>query len=269
MRKFLIIFVFVSFYLSIQSVTDAAGTFRFALFTDLHISAANPLPAEDLQNAVNDVNSIKGIDFVLVTGDITQSGDTTSLKIAKHLLESLKMPFYIVPGNHDFHWNTGNGAADFIRIFGDDKFAFKHKKIFFAGFTTVPLDQTGNGYMQENDIEWLKKTLKKAGKSKPSIIATHYPLLKGDVDNRKEIIDLLKKYNVIAVLSGHYHRNLFFNYNDIPGVVNRSVLRGNESVGGYSLYTVSDSVTVSEKRIGEEEHVWLTFPVNLKHSTNK
>ena len=39
------------------SVGYAAETFRFALFTDLHIQMINQQPAIDLQNAVTDVNA--------------------------------------------------------------------------------------------------------------------------------------------------------------------------------------------------------------------
>ena len=39
-------------------------------------------------------------------------------------------------------------------------------------------------------------------------------------------------------------------------VVNRSVLRGKDSVGGYTLFTVSDSLYIAEKRIGEEAFQW-------------
>ena len=246
-----------------QYVSYAAESFRFALFTDLHISTTNPIASEDLKNAVNDVNSLSGIDFVIVSGDVSNLGDTTSLKDAKRMLKALKMPFYIVPGNHDFHWNIGNGAADFIRIFGDDKFVFVHKGFVFAGFSTVPLKKTGSGYIQSADIEWLKSTLQKQGNEKPSIIITHYPLLTGDVDNWKEMKDVLHEFNVITILNGHYHRKMLLNYDGIPGIVNRSTLRAKEQVGGYSLYTVSDSIKVSEKRIGEPAMEWLALPLKF------
>jgi 3',5'-cyclic AMP phosphodiesterase CpdA len=258
MRKIL---YFLLFYLSIQFTAFAAKPFRFALFTDLHISTSNPLPAEDLRNAVNEVNLTQQIDFVLVDGDIANLGDTASLKVAKQLLQGLKIPFYIVPGNHDFHWNINNGATDFIRIFGDDRFEFTHKGFVFAGFATAPLDKSGSGFIQSADIDWLKKSLINTGKTLPTFIVTHYPLLAGDVDNWKDMTDMLKEFNVKAFLNGHYHRNVLLNYDGFPGIVNRSTLRTKDLVSGYSLYTLGDTLTVSEKRIGQPEVVWLELPM--------
>lgn len=257
--------VFIVVYLVLfQLVSFASKPFRFALFTDTHISTSNPIATEDLRNAVDDANALQDIDFVLVSGDVTHSGDTTSLKEAKRLLQTLKMPFYILPGNHDFHWNTGGGSADFISVFGADKFIFTHKKFIFAGFTTVPLNNEAKATIQQADIDWIKKSLKKTCKKKPTFIVTHYPLLTGDVENWKDMTDVLRQFNVKAILGGHYHRNVLLNYDGIPGIVNRSTQRAKNPVGGYSIYTVSDSLTVSEKRIGEDEDVWLKLPLKSK-----
>ena len=257
--------VFIVIYLILfQLAAVASDPFRFALFTDTHISISNPTAAEDLRNAIGEVNALQNIDFVLVDGDISNSGDTASLEEAKRLLQTLKMPFYIVPGNHDFRWNTGTGASGFIHVFGDDKFIFTHKDMVFAGFATVPLNHDAlNATIQQADIDWMKKALNKAGKKKPTFIVTHYPLLTGDVANWKEMTDVLHKFNVKAILNGHYHRNVLLNYDGIPGIVNRSTLRAKSPVGGYSIYSVSDSLTVSEKRIGQQEEMWLALPLNI------
>ncbi|HEY6914940.1 MAG TPA: metallophosphoesterase, partial [Paludibacter sp.] len=79
--------VFIVVYLVLfQLLAFASKPFRFALFTDTHISTINPIPTEDLRNAVADVNSLQNVDFVLVDGDVSNLGDTTSLLEAKRLL---------------------------------------------------------------------------------------------------------------------------------------------------------------------------------------
>jgi len=93
----------------------------------------------------------------------------------------------------------------------------------------------------------------------PVFVVTHYPLQTGDVDNWYDMTDVLRKYNVQTLLNGHYHRNVFLNYDGIPGVVNRSMLRGSIKIGGYTVYSVSDSIRVYEKKIGQPELNWLTF----------
>jgi 3',5'-cyclic AMP phosphodiesterase CpdA len=256
-KIFLLVFIF-----SFQNyfLAQASEPFRFALLSDLHVNPNDPEPAEDLQNAVNDVNALKGIDFVLITGDVSNFGDTVSLKAAKQMLEKLHMPFYIIPGNHDLKWNEP-GATNFIKVFHDDKFRFKHKGFLFIGFATAPLTNSTNGYIQKQDIDWMKTILKKSGKKIPFFAVTHYPLQTGDVDNWKDMTDVLKKYNIQAILNGHYHRNVILNEDGIPGIVTRSTMRSKKTVGGYSVFSLSDSVRVYEKRIGVAEDLWLTLPL--------
>jgi len=76
--------------------------------------------------------------------------------------------------------------------------------------------------------------------------------------------DILRKYNIQAVLNGHYHRNALLNYDGIAGLVNRSTLRAKELKGGYSIYTISDSLSVSEKLIDSDEREWLSIPIEKR-----
>ena len=134
----------------------------------------------------------------------------------------------------------------------------------FIGFTTAPITKSGNAYIQSADVDWIRSALRQLPKKIPIIAATHYPLVTGDVDNWCEVTSIVRKYNLQAILSGHYHRNALLSYDGLPGIVNRSVLRGNYAVGGYSIYTVSDSITVSEKLIGKPEKIWLKYAFDFK-----
>lgn len=247
------------FVLLVSVVLKANDPFRFALFTDLHISATNPQAATDLSMAVAEVNLLSNIDFVVISGDITEMGDKESLLVAKLLLGQLKIPYYIVAGNHELKWSE-SGATDFAKVFGDDKFSFLYKGIRFVGFSTGPVIKMGDGHIAPQDIQWVKGELAKTGPDIPIFVVTHYPLLPNDVDNWYEMTDVLRKFNVQTLLGGHYHRNVLFNYDGISGVINRSTLRAKEGVGGYSIYEVSDSIRVFEKKIAVDERQWLSIP---------
>lgn len=244
----------------VQVSVFAAKPFRFALFSDIHISVLKPQNSEDLQFAVNDVNEDKKIDFVLVSGDDTDMGDTASLKIAKGILDGLKIPYHITTGNHD----TGQGkigSANFIQVFGNDKFSFAANGYQFIGFPTGPVKPNQKGHIATVDFEFVKTELSKLKTNESAFLVTHYPLLEGDLDNRMELISLMHKYDVKAVLNGHYHRNAVFNYEGIFGIVNRSTQRAKQPKGGYSIYNVSDSLYVSEKIIDQPESEWLVIPL--------
>ena len=222
-------------------------SFSFAQFTDVHISQSNENNTEDLRRAVEDVNMQEHIAFVLVSGDIAETGDYKSLMVAKRELDMLNCPYYIVPGNHDTKWSE-SGATDFKRIFGDNRFRLQFNGFLFLGINTGPIIKMGDGHVSPQDVIWVERQLENVGKRMPVLIVTHYPLKSGDVDNWWMLTDVVRKYNVQSFLGGHYHRNMVHSYDGIPGILCRSTLRAKEEFGGYTVYDMGeDSLFVSEK----------------------
>ncbi len=242
----------------------AIDPFHFALLTDLHIAKATTA-AEDLESSVRQINSTPTIEFVLVTGDVTEYGDKVSLEKAKYILDKLSVPYYITSGNHETKWSA-SGHTDFAQIFGSDRFDFEHKGVRFFGFNTGPILRMADGHVLPQDITWLKTKLTGIDKSAPIILATHYPLQYGDVDNWYELTDAVRTHNIRAVLGGHYHRNAIFSYDGIPGLINRSNLRAKADVGGYSVYSITaDSLIVYEQTIGGEPKRWAELSMTEKY----
>lgn len=270
MRSFyIILFVFISVF----GYADGNKPFRFAFLTDIHISS-NPSSVEDLEWAVDQVNRTNGIAFAIIGGDVTEEGDRASLQIAKERLDRLKVPYYAVPGNHETKWSE-SGVTAFADIFGNERFRFEYGDYLFLGFNSGPLMRMADGHVAPQDISWLKNELSKESKERPVIIITHYPLKDGDVDNWYEVTDALRPYNIRVILGGHYHQNMTFLYDGIPGILNRSTLRGKEPKGGYSLYELdSDSIHVYEHRIDEAPVQWTslslkTVPFDKRGSSDK
>lgn len=235
---------------------QSTGTFRFAQLTDLHVSPNNPAPTEDLLRSVAQINATDNIDFVLVTGDLTEEGDRASMQKIKSILDLLKMKYYVALGNHETKWSD-SGCTAFGEIFGGERFEFEHKGFLFLGFNSGPLMRMAYGHVVPQDLTWMKQTMEKAGRNKPVILATHYPMLDGDVDNWYEVTDAVRPYNVRAFIGGHYHRNRDLRYDGIPGILTRSNLRDKDGVNGYGIFDVtSDSIIVYEQRIGEPMKRW-------------
>ena len=236
--------------------------FTFALLTDTHISTSNPKPMEDLQRSIADINRNPDIEFVVVTGDLTESGDLTSIQAIKAALDQLRVPYYAASGNHETTWSE-SGVMDFTRVFGDSRFAFSHAGAYFIGFNSGPVIRMADGHVAPQDIAWLKhnldsisqlSTLNSQLSTTPIFVFTHYPLRNGDVDNWYEVTDVLREYNVQCVMGGHYHRNLIFDCDGITDVLNRSNLRGNDTINGYSIISVTDSIRFYERtpQLGDE-----------------
>ena len=245
--------------------------FSFALLTDTHISTSNPRPMEDLQRSIAEINQNPAIEFVVVTGDLTENGDRASIQAIKDALDQLNVPFYAASGNHETTWSE-SGVMDFSRVFGDSRFAFSHNGMYFIGFNSGPVIRMADGHVAPQDIAWLKHNLdsvstantnKKEGAT-PIFVFTHYPLRNGDVDNWYDVTDVLRQHNVQCIMGGHYHRNLLFDCDGIADVLNRSNMRDKDGVNGYSIISITDSIRFHEKRIGEAAKHWLSLPFGPK-----
>ncbi len=223
--------------------------FRFAFISDTHIGSPNGSAEEDLRRTVRDINAMDDIAFVVLTGDITELGTNEELKLAKQILDSLDVSWYIIPGNHDSGWSESGGVM-FTTIFGYDKFSFEYAGIRFLGCASGPYVRMSDGHVPRDAVNWLDRELKKVKKDQPVIFLNHYPIDNG-LDNWYEITDRLRNYNTWAVLCGHGHANKAMNFEDIPGVMGRSNLRARAAIGGYNLVDVrADSIIFTERRPG-------------------
>ena len=155
-------------------------SFRFAQLTDIHFAPGNPNPTEDLLRSVAQINATDSIDFVLVTGDLTDNGDRRCMEEVKSCLDLLKMPYYVVMGNHETKWSE-SGCTAFSDIYGSERIRFMHKGILFLGFNSGPLMRMAYGHVMPQDIQWMTTEIEKSGKDTPVVLVTHYPMRVGDV----------------------------------------------------------------------------------------
>ena len=244
-------------YLSIGS---AQNSFKFAQVTDTHVGGSSG--AEDLKRTVADLNLLKDIDFVILSGDVTEFGSDEELQLAKVILDELKLPLYVLPGNHDSNWSE-SGANSFRKVFGGETFFFEHKGFQFIGTTSGPNMRMSPGQIPRENIVWLDSIFKAhPNKETPLISINHYPL-DSSLNNWYELTDRLHERNIQFALCGHGHNNKLYNWDGIPGVMGRSNLRAKASVGGYNIITLSkDSVIYQERTPGmETKAAWLKLPL--------
>ena len=276
MKRRLLIIILIACLLPFE-VQAQQGTFRFAQLTDIHFSPNNPNPTEDLLRSVAQINATDSIDFVLVTGDLTEEGDRATMERVKSCLDLLKAKYYIILGNHETKWSD-SGCTAFGEIFGSERFEFEHKGFLFLGFNSGPLMRMAYGHVVPQDIRWMTERMNvyNTGScqlsttdhrlNKPVILVTHYPLIDGDVDNWYEVTDAVRPYNVRLFIGGHYHRNRNLRYDGIPGILMRSNLRDKDGKPGYGIYEITkDSIKVYTQRIGEPKKEWASFSLTKSY----
>jgi outer membrane protein assembly factor BamB/predicted MPP superfamily phosphohydrolase len=240
-----------------------AQPFSFAHVTDTHVGGSTG--AEDLERTVADINSLPDLDFVLVTGDITEFGSGEELRTAKEILDKLQKPYYVVPGNHDSKWSE-SGCNDFVRIFGSETFHFEKNGILFIGTSSGPNMRMGPGLVPREQILFIDSVLTPLqNPDQPIIFINHYPLDES-LFNSHKILNLFKNRNLQVSLLGHGHANKLYDFRGIPGIMGRSNLRASKETGGYNIGTFrNDTLFYAERIPGDRTlPVWCKIPFRGK-----
>jgi len=224
--------------------------FRFAWLSDTHVGASGG--TLNLRRAVQDINRLDSICFVLLSGDVTELEVGDYLETAKQILDSLTVPYHIIPGNHDTKWSA-SGCTEFKQLFGADKFRFTYSGILFIGLHQGPLMRMGPGFVAPEDLRWIESQLAHLDNpQQPIILVTHYPL-DTSVGNWFKLINILREYNPQVILHGHGHANRTACFGGIPGVMGRSTLSRGEESSGYNLVDVSnDRIEFRERLTGQK-----------------
>lgn len=257
-------YIFVIWGFVLTGAVCYAQPFKFAQVTDTHVGGATG--AEDLRRTVRDLNQQSDIDFVILSGDVTEFGSDEELALAKQILDSLSLPLYVLPGNHDSNWSE-SGANSFRKVFGDETFFFRHKGYLFMGTTSGPNMRMSPGQIPRENLVWMDSVFKaNPDKETPLVFINHYPL-DSSLNNWYEAIGRLKQRNVQLAMCGHGHNNSVYNWEGIPGVMGRSNLRAKDSVGGYNIISIENgTATYTVRRpLWKTEASWTQVSLKNHH----
>lgn len=265
MKKFLLL-LFILFLFKPSLAQD--GAIIFVHLSDTHIGSGSG--ADDLRRTVKDINENAAIQFVVISGDITEFGSDEEIKLAKQILDSLNKPWHIVPGNHDSNWSE-SGSNTFKKVFGSETFSFKAGQYLFLGTHSGPNMRMSPGQVPRENIVWLDSVLKTTDNNTPIIFVNHYPQ-DSSLNNWFEAVDWLKQKNIQLILCGHGHSNRKLNFDGIPAVMGRSNLRAKKEVGGYNIVTIKNNVVTYQERTPgvETKPEWATVELKdhqFKNST--
>ena len=240
----------------IAAAAPSAGRapLRFAWLSDTHVGSDRG--AADLGTSVEDINKQANLAFVLVTGDITEMGLYENLRTAKDILDGLRVPCYVIPGNHDTKWSE-SGGSDIARLWGAERFVFESGGVRFIGMHQGPVMKMGDGHFAPQDVRWLDGLLAEPGAAaKPTIFVTHYPLDES-IANWYVVQDKLKTVPTVAVLVGHGHKNGAMDFEGLAGVMGRSNLGTKEAAPGYTIVEIDGkAMTFAERTAGRTRAPW-------------
>ncbi|MEO5501527.1 MAG: PQQ-binding-like beta-propeller repeat protein [Ginsengibacter sp.] len=248
------VFSIVLFTSIVHLCTAQHTPLTYVHLSDTHVGSITG--ADDLRRTVQDINSQDSIQFVIITGDITEFGADTEIKLAKQILDSLNKPWYIIPGNHDGNWSE-SGSNTFKKVFGNETFAFNAGGYLFLGTHSGPNMRMSPGQIPRENIVWLDSVVASTPAETPIIFANHYPQ-DSSLNNWFEALDILKTKNIQLIMCGHLHSNRIMNFEGIPAIVGRSNLRAKNTEGGYNIVTIkNNTITYVERNpLSKNEKQW-------------
>lgn len=161
------------------------------------------------------VNKIKGVDFVVLDGDISEFGVLKEMNWISRTLQDLHAPYIAVIGNHD---ETARGKEVFLRMFGTLNYAFVYGGIKFICHDSNSREYNFNGNVP--DIPWIKNELKPSPGVTAYIAISHVPSNSEDFDSNlsKDYTSTLNQTpGFLASLNAHTHNHQVF-YPDKSGI---------------------------------------------------
>ena len=222
-------------------------SFSFVFLTDSHTE-----PDLDAVHgtalAMRKASGLGGMDFAIQGGDhvfdaaaVPRERATQLFDLYTRTEQDLSLKVHHTLGNHDvFAIATAPEDARkmFIERFGPTYYSFDHKGTHFVVLDSIGLTPTGyEPRIDASQIDWLARDLAGMRAGTPVVVTTHIPLVTAAPDyappgakisaalfvNGPRVIDLLARYNTLAVLQGHTHLNETVLWRGIPFITSGAV----------------------------------------------
>ena len=219
-------------------VKEISNNFSFVHLTDFHIGDPRGMKVNIQQTigwkaakkCINEINLLDP-DFVVITGDLVFGQlypfeYSFEYKKCYEILQSFQVPTFVCPGNHDGYIQFGQDGFKFWQeFFGPLYYSFNYGDYHFTMVNSYDwpaksrvafsyLAFNWGGYIGNEQLNWIEKDLQKSKDAKLNFILLHHnplwdtkndSLLKNGYEGRKELLSLIERYDVDAVLAGHVH----------------------------------------------------------------
>ena len=194
--------------------------FLIAHISDLHVLAEGELAygmvntTPMVERAIAHLTNLSPT-IVAITGDLVHNVQRAEYIRLKEMLSQLKMPVYLLPGNHD--------SRDLIReIFTDHAYlpaaGFLQYTIEAYPLRLIMLDTNvpgkGRGELDSDRLSWLDHQLSEQP-NRPTLLFMHHPPFTTGIDlmdgfglsGHQELAQIVKRYDCIERIGcGHIHR---------------------------------------------------------------
>ncbi len=161
-------------------------------------------------------------DMIVVSGDISNHGNIEDYQRTKSLLDTIEIPYLVMPGNHDSRDNLRElfGDRGYLPLSGE----FLQYTVEKFPLRLVMLDSLVKGHHHgmicEERLEWLNHTLQEQP-DRPTLVFMHHPPADLGLPyqdsincrNGSQLKEVIRSHpQVLGVACGHTHRDSIANW---------------------------------------------------------
>ncbi len=193
---------------------DAQTEFNVVVFSDI---AHN---FKTMDQELEPVNATQA-DFAICNGDLGYSGSSENeySYVQRKLIQKIKMPLFILPGNHDNHPKVG--FKRYRDFFGPERYFWSYADTLFVAINT------GNLHFDDTEYRFLKQTLEQErAKFRRCVLVMHCPPVDlrphkntHGIQNQQEndaLAGLVADHHVDMIVTSHLHWFLEGRFAGVP-----------------------------------------------------
>ncbi|MBS0446940.1 MAG: phosphodiesterase [Proteobacteria bacterium] len=258
--------------------------------TDLHVRVPGALVNGRvdtnalLVQAIRSVNRLpQAPDAAVVTGDLTDLAHPDEYRHLRTLLEPLRCPIYLLPGNHDDRAALRAAFPDHACLQGKEDFI--QYAVDLGGLRLVGLDSSvygqPHGALCATRLAWLARTLADAP-TLPTLIAIHHPPFATGIGHMDEMglreggeefeRIVAAAPQVERVICGHLHRSIQRRWGGTiamtaPSTAHQLALNlSADAIGAYTFEPPGYLLHVWSPALGVVTHLATTAPCEGPYS---
>jgi 3',5'-cyclic AMP phosphodiesterase CpdA len=199
-----------------QPASAATDSFSFVQISDSHIGFTRPENPDVLGSFAKTIAAINALPqlpaFVVHTGDVTHLAKPAQFDAAKQVLSTLKVPYIVLPGEHDV---IGSPQAFFDAFRRSDApqgwSSFDQGGIHFLSLVNV-FNFEVDGKLGNDQLTFVENDLAAQKTSTPIVVFGHVPLYAlyppwgWTTEDGARVLAALRRFDAVTVLNGHIHQ---------------------------------------------------------------
>ncbi|MEM9722106.1 MAG: metallophosphoesterase, partial [Bacteroidota bacterium] len=159
-------------------------------------------------------------EFVMSVGDLIEGYTEDEVEIDRQweefdgFIDELEMPFFYVPGNHDY--TNPVMARKWEERLGPSYYHFVYKDVLFLAINSERAVASGgkNTYVDDKQYEYVKQALADNPDVRWTLVFTHKPMWIHENTGKWPDIEALLKDRKHTVFAGHHHRYVKYERNN-------------------------------------------------------